>query len=76
MKLETKNLDLLTATVIGNLPADLPGRKRVLVTLHATLPRYYRRRDEIAIMIKNLKDHERHQTQFTALLLGQSDSAE
>lgn len=70
MTLDSKNLDQLTAVVVRNLPADIHDRKRVLVTLHATLPRTYRRREELAVMIKNLQAHERHQMEFSALLSG------
>jgi len=66
--METKNLDLLTATVIAGLPEGIEARKRVLVTLHATLPKSYSNRDEIEVMIKDLQAHQRHQLEFSALL--------
>jgi hypothetical protein len=68
MTLETKNLDLLTATVLDHLPDGIEERKRLLVTLHATLPRTYRHREEIEGLIHHLQAHQRHQMEFRALL--------
>ena len=74
MKLDAKNYDLLTSIVIGHLPESIEERKRVLVTLHATLPRDYIHRRELEAMIRALNDHARHQLEFAALLKGTTAS--
>lgn len=67
MRLDPKNISLVVALVVGNLPDSFSDRKRALVTLQTLLPRDCAERDQLREMVASMNHVERLQTSLSFL---------
>jgi hypothetical protein len=65
-----EHIDALVSHVIRTLPDGITARKALVVTMLALIPRDYRRRDDVRLVLESLKIHEHEQLKFALRIEG------